>query len=355
MSVKIFYAMPFSGFTFDQIVATRTAIATECETHGVRLIEQFIGHEQADLYSWHGYQPSYIVAKDFALIQESDVVIADFSSPSVGRDYEVVASCEVFDKPVIAIVPDALQRQHPWVRLYSRYIVENRDAAFRLACELGPWLGAPEQRVRQLCRRQGQLIKRLLPTELLTRWRELFVDEFDSRLAILGMIDEERSESQSLCKVLASDGFTTVRTSDDLGSLKIIDGKGIILFPESSEEGRFWLEPKRAMSWQLHRVIHHSARQRALLAQSFDLLSRGQELVYVTTSLAPEENELIIDSLLRDRGDAELIPVDYFTGQSCRIDQWGHIRCSETATQSRRVYPSRSEPLGYHVAKVRRN
>lgn len=48
-----------------------------------------------------------------------------------------------------------------------------------------------------------------------------------------------------------------------------------------------------------------ASAQRSLLSSALDLLSPGGLLTYVTCSLEPEENEEVVDAVLRARGDAE--------------------------------------------------
>lgn len=366
MAASVFYAMPFSGFTFTEIVATRTALASRCEAHGLHLVEQFIGHEQEELFSWHGYLPSYIAAKDFGLIQESDIVIADFSSSSIGRDCEIVAACEIYRKPVIAIVPDSLQRQHPWIRLYSRNIVNNAEDAFALAAALGPWLApavdlmSVDLGLRHLCATDPERFVRLLPTELRTRWESLFAADYAFTIGQMA-VGSVSTSVIPLHQHLATTGVDTnglvVRDLTDLPKNlpHVHNGSDVLLcLPSSSDDGLFWAEPHRTLRWQLHNVVHHAVKQRELLIRSFDLMSDGQQLIYATHSLAPEENELVVDALLRLRPLASVIPFPDGLTQPCRIDKWGHIRCSDSHSHSLRIHPSADTNQGYFAARIRK-
>ena len=193
---KVFYVMPFSGRSYEEIVSFRQGLHGLASNHGVQLLEQFIGVEEKGLYETHGYLPLFIAGKDFDFVREADILIADYSGGSIGRDVEVVLAKEILDKRTIAIVPDAECAQriadHPYVRLYSNYIVRTVEEAFSLAGSLGNF--PLSQKISALSRvqkdridvllqneaRTGGIdaIERLLPSELRRRWKDLFGTEY---------------------------------------------------------------------------------------------------------------------------------------------------------------------------------
>lgn len=66
-------------------------------------------------------------------------------------------------------------------------------------------------------------------------------------------------------------------------------------------EGRFNLNNKRSYSfWSQKNIIAHAKLQRRLLRSAVACLKKGGVLVYSTCTLAPEENELMIDWLLAE-------------------------------------------------------
>ncbi|MDQ3564125.1 MAG: methyltransferase [Pseudomonadota bacterium] len=104
---KVFYAMPFTGRSHGEIVASRAALHRIAEKRDLDLLEQFVGVEEEDKFESHGYLPLFIAKKDHDLLAQADLVVVDYSGHSIGRDCETVIAKEVMDKRIIAVVPDS--------------------------------------------------------------------------------------------------------------------------------------------------------------------------------------------------------------------------------------------------------
>lgn len=63
-------------------------------------------------------------------------------------------------------------------------------------------------------------------------------------------------------------------------------------------------------SWSVAHIRRLSDLQKRLILEAWRLLKPGGTLVYSTCTMAPEENEAVVDWLLRRQPDAELIPID---------------------------------------------
>ena len=190
---RVFYAMPFTGKSYEEILEIRSQLKNKIEDVGLELVEQFIGVEEKDKYETHAYSPLFIVKKDRDLLKSADIIISDYSSDSIGRDCEIVIGKEILDKRVIAIVPDPHMQNHPWIRLCSDYIVSSQDEAIGLAKKLSQFNLSTE--ISKLSREQKDTIDKqidkilssagvedivkLFPTELKRRWKQLFGDEYN--------------------------------------------------------------------------------------------------------------------------------------------------------------------------------
>ena len=64
-------------------------------------------------------------------------------------------------------------------------------------------------------------------------------------------------------------------------------------------------------SWSIAHVKRLGKLQRQIIAQAWSLLKPGGSLIYSTCTMAPEENEAVIDYLLRHNDDAQIIRHDY--------------------------------------------
>ena len=63
-------------------------------------------------------------------------------------------------------------------------------------------------------------------------------------------------------------------------------------------------------SWSVAHIRRLSDLQKRLILEAWRLLKPGGTLVYSTCTMAPEENEAVVDWLLRRQSDAELVPID---------------------------------------------
>ena len=195
--MKIFYAMPFTGKTYEQIVNKRKNLNNLANSFNLQFLEQFIGLEEKKKFESHAYGPLFIAKKDFNLIKQADLIIADYNQASIGRDYEIAVAKEEYDKRCVAIVTNNFMQNHPWIRLYNDYIVSTPKEAFNLAQKLSSWPFALtvskltrnqkdeiDLKVKQLIQNDKslQLLIELLPTELKRRWQKLFGPEYKNVL-----------------------------------------------------------------------------------------------------------------------------------------------------------------------------
>lgn len=63
-------------------------------------------------------------------------------------------------------------------------------------------------------------------------------------------------------------------------------------------------------SWSVAHIRRLSDLQKRLILEAWRLLKPGGTLVYSTCTMAPEENEAVVDWLLRRQPDARLVPTD---------------------------------------------
>ena len=87
----------------------------------------------------------------------------------------------------------------------------------------------------------------------------------------------------------------------------------ILLDAPCSGEGLMSLNARDASlfdSWSVAHIRRLSDLQKRLILEAWRLLKPGGTLVYSTCTMAPEENEAVVDWLLRRQPDAEPIPID---------------------------------------------
>lgn len=90
-----------------------------------------------------------------------------------------------------------------------------------------------------------------------------------------------------------------------------IEFDSVLLDAPCSAEGRIALDNEKTYGfWTLTNIQKKAELQSELLHQAFDRLATGGVLVYSTCTLAPEENEGVVTSLLVAHKNAVLEPID---------------------------------------------
>lgn len=93
--------------------------------------------------------------------------------------------------------------------------------------------------------------------------------------------------------------------------------------------------------------------QRKLLHRALQLVKPGGIVVYSTCTFAPEENEAVIDAVLRDRGVLESAEIPQLTGMS-GVQQWQGQTFRKDLGQAQRYFPHFNDTGGFFVARIRR-
>ena len=92
-------------------------------------------------------------------------------------------------------------------------------------------------------------------------------------------------------------------------------------------------------------------QQRAILARAADLVRPGGRIVYATCTYAPEENEAVVDLVVRDRPDLQIVPfsldgLHHATG----LPGWGGQSFVEEMKHAVRVWPHQNDSGGFFTA-----
>ncbi len=123
----------------------------------------------------------------------------------------------------------------------------------------------------------------------------------------------------------------------------------VLLDAPCTGEGIIHKDPSRKKSRGMKDLMFCSTLQRELMVSALEILKKDGILVYSTCSLAPEENEMVIQSLL-DRFPIELMEVEY---GSPGLEKAGKYSFSREMKKTRRFYPHLHRTSGFFVAKIR--
>lgn len=118
-----------------------------------------------------------------------------------------------------------------------------------------------------------------------------------------------------------------------------------------SGEGTLRKSPKTFLMWNENMIKKIAATQRRLAEAAVKVLKVGGEMIYSTCTLAPEENEFIVNHLL-EKFDLEVksinLPLKYRSG----ICEWEDTKMPGELKNCLRLYPQDNDTDGFFVAKL---
>lgn len=130
----------------------------------------------------------------------------------------------------------------------------------------------------------------------------------------------------------------------------------ILLDAPCSSEGTLRKNPRLLLRWKESLLDGHRSLQTQLILRAFDLLSPNGVLLYSTCSLAPEENEAVIDTLLRERERVAIEPVhiDGIT-LSPGVTEFEGQRFDGRVATCARAWPHLHNTDGFFMARIRKS
>ncbi len=122
--------------------------------------------------------------------------------------------------------------------------------------------------------------------------------------------------------------------------------------PCSSESHMRWHDARTYRHWSLRKVKECQRKQKGLLRSGYAALKPGGTLVYSTCSFSPEENEAVVQDLLR-RSDACLVPLaaERQPHFAAGLTSWGKQTFESRLSGTLRILPAGVWD-GFYVAKV---
>jgi|SRR3989344_1809272 len=108
--------------------------------------------------------------------------------------------------------------------------------------------------------------------------------------------------------------------------------------------------------WNPHMITKLARQQKELLENAFLNLKAGGELVYSTCSVEPEENEGVVDFLLRKYPEAEIVAVKLQgLKTSPAILEFDGQEYHPSIKDTLRIWPQDNDSEGFFVAKIYKN
>ncbi|MBS3128942.1 NOL1/NOP2/sun family putative RNA methylase [Candidatus Woesearchaeota archaeon] len=94
--------------------------------------------------------------------------------------------------------------------------------------------------------------------------------------------------------------------------------------------------------------------QKKLIQKGFDLLKNGQSMVYSTCSHEPQENEEVVDFLLKNNETAKIEKIDLPLERSDPLFHFEKKQYDESIKHTLRLWPQDNDTEGFFVAKIKK-
>ena len=170
--------------------------------------------------------------------------------------------------------------------------------------------------------------------------------------ALLVAVEPSRSRVRALRSNLSRMGFRNyVIIRGDARQLKpALKADRILLDVPSSGEGIIRKDPTRKRSRSIDDLIAVSALQRELLLAAVRYARDGAVIVYSACSLAPEEGEAVVSSVLEDNDnlDVEELTIPHVEG----VSEYFNLRFDERVRKCGRLYPHIHGTEGFFICKL---
>ncbi|MFX1579494.1 MAG: RsmB/NOP family class I SAM-dependent RNA methyltransferase [Promethearchaeota archaeon] len=125
----------------------------------------------------------------------------------------------------------------------------------------------------------------------------------------------------------------------------------ILLDAPCSGEGLIPLDPTRKTSKTMADIRFCATREDEMLEAAVNVLADGGTMVYSTCSIAPEENEYIVDDIVKRHPEMEIVEIAADFGSPGYPDPYG-IKLNESLKQARRFLPHLHGTEGFFICKM---
>ena len=107
--------------------------------------------------------------------------------------------------------------------------------------------------------------------------------------------------------------------------------------------------------WNQNMIRRLAGMQKQLIKTAFQNLKENGILVYSTCSLEPEENEAVIDYLLKEFNAAKLEKINLPLKNSPAVLEFEKNKYHPCIKDCLRIWPQDNDTEGFFVAKIRKS
>jgi len=127
----------------------------------------------------------------------------------------------------------------------------------------------------------------------------------------------------------------------------------ILLDAPCTGEGLIKQDSSRKRSKTMKDINKLSSIQRKLLTTGLKSLNPGGQLLYSTCSIAPEENELVLDEVLKNNSDFAIVEIPGNYGVKGIINVYNKT-LREDIKHSQRLYPHLHNTIGFFISLIQK-
>ena len=132
-----------------------------------------------------------------------------------------------------------------------------------------------------------------------------------------------------------------------------VKGDKILLDAPCSGEGLIRQDPSRKKSKRMKDIEKMSSIQKRLLTAGLKALNSGGMLLYCTCSIAPEENEIVVDEVLNKSNNCKIVEISKNYGVKGLTKVFG-VRLLEDLMFSQRLYPHLHDTIGFYFCLIKK-
>ncbi|MAH47587.1 tRNA methyltransferase [Candidatus Pacearchaeota archaeon] len=127
----------------------------------------------------------------------------------------------------------------------------------------------------------------------------------------------------------------------------------ILVDAPCSGEGTLRKSPKTFLMWNVKMIEKLSRIQKKLASEAMKVLKVGGEMIYSTCTLSPEEDEEVVDYLVKNF-DVEVEKIVLPIKTRCGVCEFGGRQYSKEVEKCLRLYPQDNNTDGFFLAKIRK-
>jgi len=148
-----------------------------------------------------------------------------------------------------------------------------------------------------------------------------------------------KKEGVALCKKLKKTNFQFDR---------------ILIDAPCSGEGTLRSSPQTYLRWNPRTIISLSKIQKRLVSAALEILKPSGTLIYSTCTHAPEENEEVINYLLKNFENIKLEKIELPIKPRPGITKWKNQLFDKQVIKCARIYPQDNNTEGFFIAKIKK-